>query len=100
MLTKHLPDPWYKDNVFGFRHVDINSVEAKVLNVPPHFVDIWAFMAYTLEPTPYLHWLLDKTRERGATIEQRKILSFMSSHPTTLLSTAQGLDLWTYLATR
>ena len=92
MLTKHLPDPWYKDDVFGFRHVDINSVEAKVLNVPPQFVDIWAFMAYSVEPTPYLGWLLDKIRERGATIEQRKILSFdeLSSYDIVINCTGLG----------
>ena len=90
MLTKHLPDPWYKDVV------DINSVEAKVLNVLPQFVDIWAFMAYAVEPTPYLGWLLDKIRERGATIEQRKILSFdeLSSYDIIINCTGLGsLDL-------
>lgn len=37
-LESHLPDPWYKDDVFNFRHVDVNSVEAKTLNVPHNCV--------------------------------------------------------------
>ena len=91
-LESRLPDPWYKDDVFNFRHVDISSVEAKTLNVPPNCVHIWSFSTYALNPTPYLRWLMDNIQERGATFEKRKISSFdeLSSYDIIINCTGLG----------
>lgn len=75
-LESPQPDPWYKDEVFGFRHVALDSVEAKLIHTPPTCVDVWAMGAYCIAPTPYLCWLMDKIRQRGVRFEQKKISGF------------------------
>ena len=76
LLESPSPDPWYKDEVFGFRHVALDSVEASLLHTPPGCVDVWAFATYVVETTSYLRWLMEKVRRGGAKLEQRKISSF------------------------
>ena len=70
------PDPWYKDEVFGFRHVKVDSLEARVLRIPQDSVDVWAFGTYIVSTTSYLRWLTENIRSKGATFIQRKIASF------------------------
>ena len=87
-----LPDPWYKDEVFGFRHVKLDSVEASVMHIPPDCVDVWTFGTYLVEPTTYLTWLMDKVREGGAKVVQRKIgnLEELSSYDIVINCTGLG----------
>jgi len=72
-LDTQLPDPWYKNIVFGFRHVNLDSEEAKLIHVPPNTVDIWSFSTYSLETTTYLHWLQKKIQELGGKVKQEKV---------------------------
>jgi hypothetical protein len=74
-MNSQAPDPWYKDLVFGFRHVKVDSVEASLIHVPPNCVDIWAYGTYVVETTLYMNWLMEKTRRGGAKFEQKKISS-------------------------
>lgn len=76
LFESPVPDPWYKDDVFGFRHVKLDSAEASLIHVPPDCVDVWAFSTYIVEMTNYLAWLMEQTQKRGAKYEQRKINSF------------------------
>lgn len=91
-LDAHLPDPWYKDEVFGFHHVEVDSAEASLMHVPSNCVDVWSFGTYVMEPTLYLNWLMDKIRGRGATFEQRKISSLdeLSSYDIIINCTGLG----------
>ena len=75
LLGAPTPDPWYKDDMFGFRHVKLDSVEASLIHVPPNCVDIWAFGTYIVETTSYMRWLMERTRRGGVKFEQRKISS-------------------------
>lgn len=76
LFESQLPDPWYKDHVFGFRHVDLDSVEANLVHIPSSCVDMWALSTYIVEMTNYLHWLNEEARKRGVTLQQRKINNF------------------------
>jgi glycine/D-amino acid oxidase-like deaminating enzyme len=69
------PDPWYKDHVFGFRHVSLDSAEAGLLHLPSSVVDVWTFGTYVVETIPYLQWLEDKVKSGGGQRQQKKISS-------------------------
>ena len=73
--TSHQPEPWWKDLMHGFRHVDMESTEAKALCVPPDCVDIWTYGTYSVNPTYLLQWLMGKARKGGCKVEKRKISS-------------------------
>ncbi len=92
LFDSPVPDPWYKDEVFGFRHVELNSVEASLLHVPPECAAVWAFGTYVVETSSYLRWLMDQVRRRGAKFEQRKISSFdeLSSYDIIINCTGLG----------
>ena len=68
-------DPWWKELVYGFRHVELESTEARTLSIPPDVAEIWACSTYTMNPTPYLEWLMEKAKEGGCTVENTKIFS-------------------------
>jgi glycine/D-amino acid oxidase-like deaminating enzyme len=91
-LNSQAPDPWYKDLVFGFRHVKVDSVEASLIHVPPSCVDVWAFGTYVVEASLYMHWLMEKSRRGGAKFEQRRISSFdeLSSYDIIINCTGLG----------
>ena len=72
-FDSQLPDPWYKDIVFGFRHVSLDSDEAKLIHVPPNTVDVWSFSTYSMETTNYLQWLQRKIKELGGKFRQEKV---------------------------
>ena len=74
-LSSPSPDPWYKDDVVGFRHVALDSVEAKLLHVPADCVDIWTFGTYIVDTTSYMRWLMEKVLEGGVKMQQRRISS-------------------------
>lgn len=69
----HLPDPWWKEVVFGFRHVDLNSEEARMIHTPSNCVDVWAYTTYIMETTPYLKWLTDKIQQSGVRLVKKKV---------------------------
>ena len=71
----HLPDPWWKECVFGFRHVDLKSDEAKVIQTPPKCVDIWAYTAYVMAPSNYLKWLTKCIKQNGGLLVKKKVKS-------------------------
>ena len=73
LTNSSLPDPWFKDEVSGFRRVEADSVEAKLLGIPPDTKTIWTYGAYMVRPTTYLSWLTEKVKASGASFEQRKI---------------------------
>jgi D-amino-acid oxidase len=91
ILKSTLPDPWYKDEVFGFRHVEPHSVEASLVHTPPHCVDIWTSAAYTLDPTSYLRWLTDRIRQNGGNFKQQKISTFDELLPYDIIINCTGL---------
>ena len=72
-LSSPQPEPWWKNLMFGFRQVRLNSAEANALSVPPDCAEIWAFSTYTLTPTVYLGWLMDKATKLGCTIKKAMI---------------------------
>lgn len=76
------PDLWCKGLVSDFRHVKMESAEAKTLSVPPDCVEIWTFGTYLINPTPYLQWLMGKAKEGGCKVEKRKISSLDEVTPT------------------
>ena len=86
------PDPWYKDEVFGFRRVALDSVEARLLHLPPQCVDACSFSTYIVETTSYMQWLMRKVKRGGATFQERKIFSFdeLSSYDIILNCTGIG----------
>ncbi len=92
LLSSPSPDPWYKDDVFGFRHVALDSVEASLLQVPADCVDIWAFGTYLVDMTSYLCWLTDKVTSGGVKLEQRRISSLeeLSSYDMIINCTGLG----------
>lgn len=69
------PDPWWKDIVFGFRRVELDSAEAKALTIPPTCEEIFAFTTYILHPTCYLKWMLDKINSCRCKVVKKKISS-------------------------
>ena len=73
--TKEIPDPWWKDCVYGFRHVEPGSREASLINVPPECKQIWCFSTFTVEPTLYLQWLQKQFQSKKGKIEKRRIES-------------------------
>ena len=89
---EHTPDPWWKDEVFGFRHVAFDSVEADIICTPSDCVDVWTFSTYLVKPTSYIAWLLDKVKEYGVNIEERKISHFdeLSSYDIVINCTGIG----------
>ena len=90
--NRHIPDPWWKDEVFGFRHVALDSVEADVICIPPDCVDVWAFSTYLVNTSSYIQWLLEKIKEKGVAVEERKIsnLDELSSYDITVNCTGIG----------
>lgn len=87
-----LPDPWYRDEVFGFRHVKVDSQEAQLLHLPSDVVDIWSFSTYIVSTTSYLQWLTEKSRVGGVKFQQRKISSLdeLSSYDVIINCTGIG----------
>ena len=70
--------PWWKDMVYGFRRIPIDSHEIRKVVPPPKFHEnmcAWGFSAYMLDGSRYLPWLLGKITERGGVVEQRKLSS-------------------------
>ena len=61
--------------MFGFRHVELDSEEARAVNAPSDCTDIWAFLTYILNCSNYLQWLMSLFRGYGGLIEKRKIFS-------------------------
>ena len=92
LLETATPDPWYKDDMFGFRHVKLDSVEASLIHAPPNCVDIWAFGTYVVETTSYMRWLMERTRRGGVKFEKRKISSLdeLSSYDIIINCTGLG----------
>lgn len=91
-FDSHVPDPWYKDEVFGFRRVQVDSLEAKLLHTPPGVEDIWSFCTYIMKPTFYLRWMMEKTKAGGVKFEQKKILYLdeLSSYDVVINCTGLG----------
>ena len=69
------PDPWWKELVFGFRHVDVGSDEAQAVNIPPQCSDVWAFTTYICNCSNYLSWMMKQFQENGGRIEKRTVKS-------------------------
>lgn len=92
LLETPLPDPWYTSDVFGFRHVALDSLEASLIHVPPTCVDVWSFGTYLVNSTSYLDWLMEKVKVGGAKLEQRKIanLDELSSYDIIINCTGIG----------
>ena len=61
--------------MFGFRHVDLKSDEARAVNAPSDCTDIWAFLTYILDCSNYLQWLMSLFRQHGGLIKKWKISS-------------------------
>lgn len=70
-----LPDPWWKECVFGFRRVNLSSAEAIAANVPPGCVDLWAFTTYIVDCTSYLQWMMRVFKTNGGSFINRKVES-------------------------
>ena len=92
LFESPLPEPWYKEEVFGFRHVAVDSVEAGVLHVPPACVDVWSFSTYIVETTSYLRWLTQQLHTAGVKCQQRKVSSLdqLSSYDIIINCTGLG----------
>ena len=71
--------PWWKDTVYGFRQVPVDSHEIQsVVTPPPSHTDMcaWAFSSFMLDCRRYLPWLLQEITNRGGLVERRKLGSF------------------------
>ncbi len=73
--SSHVPKPWWKDLVYGFREISPMSPEAQRLHVPPSCVNVWAFTTYLLNCQSYLPWLTAKFLKNGGVIEKRRVSS-------------------------
>ena len=91
LFESPIPDPWYKDEVFGFRHVKLDSFEASLLHLPPSVVDIWTFSTYVVETIPYMQWLMDKVKQRGGKFQQKKITSLEELSSYSIIINCTGL---------
>jgi hypothetical protein len=91
LLGSPEPDPWYKKDVFGFRHVKLDSIEASLIHIPSSCVDIWAFSVYVLKPTTYMHWLKTKVKEGGVKFEEKKISNFAELSSYDIIINCTGL---------
>jgi len=76
LLSRSYPDPWWKDLVYGFRRVGLDSAEAKTFNVPPHYTEIWSYKTFTMKTTFLLQWLLKKAKNLGCKVVERRISDF------------------------
>ena len=76
LWNRSYPDPWWKDLVYGFRHVGLDSAEAKTFNVPPDCAEIWSYKTFTMNTTLFLQWLLKKAKKLGCKIVQRRVSDF------------------------
>ena len=67
---RKLEDPWWKDCVLGFRHVEAKEME--LLHYP---VDktCWSFNTLILPGGPFLSWQMEELKAKGGTVV-RKIL--------------------------
>ena len=93
LLNERLsPDPWWKDEVIGFRHVELDSEEASSIHVSPDCVDIVSFITFIVESRSYMNWLLEKVKHAGVVIHQRKVtdLSKLSSYDVVINCTGLG----------
>ncbi len=73
LWSRTYPDPWWKNLVFGFRRVPLNSDEAKTFRVPSDCAEIWSYGTFTIETTLLLQWLLKKSQNLGCKVEKRKV---------------------------
>ena len=69
------PDPWWKELVFGFRHVELGSAEARAVNISPQCCDVWAFATYIFNCSNYLSWMMKQFQQNGGQIEKRTVKS-------------------------
>ena len=77
--------------MFGFRHVDVKSEEARAVNAPPDCTDIWAFLTYLLDCSKYLEWLLSVFVSCGGLLERRRIDSLDELHSYDIIINCTGL---------
>ena len=84
-------EPSWKNLVFGFRHVDVESEEARAVNAPPDCTDIWAFITYLLNCSNYLQWLLSLFVGYGGLVERRRIASLDELHSYDIIINCTGL---------
>ena len=84
-------EPTWKHLVFGFRHVDVKSEEARAVNAPPDCTDIWTFLTYLLDCSKYLEWLLSVFVSCGGLVERRRIDSLDELHSYEIIINCTGL---------
>ena len=84
-------EPSWKDMVFGFRHVDVDSEEARAVNAPSDCTDIWSFLTYLLNCSKYLEWLMSLFRQLGGLVEKRKIFSLDELNSYDIIINCTGL---------
>ena len=84
-------EPSWKDMVFGFRHVDMDSEEARAVNAPSDCTDIWSFLTYILNCSNYLKWLMSLFRQHGGLVEKRKIFSLDELNSYDIIINCTGL---------
>ena len=77
--------------MFGFRHVDVKSEEARAVNAPPDCTDIWTFQTYLLDCSKYLEWLLSVFVSRGGLVEKRRIDNLDELHSYDFIINCTGL---------
>lgn len=78
IVESSTPLPWWKDVVFGFRTLPIDSPEVQAVMKPPQSHDgrsVYAFSTYLLDCRSYLPWLMRKLVKSGVIIEKRKLSS-------------------------
>ncbi|KAM9329661.1 D-amino-acid oxidase [Gastrophryne carolinensis] len=71
LLKEPAPEPSWKDDVLGFRHLT-----PKELELFPGYCYGWFNTAIMIEGKNYLPWLAKRLTERGVTFIQKKIGSF------------------------
>ncbi|XP_048412029.1 D-amino-acid oxidase-like [Stegostoma tigrinum] len=76
IFKERLPDPSWKDAVWGFRHLTEEE-----LRLFPGFSHGWFNTAVMLEGKSYLPWLMARLKEHGVQFVQKKVSSFQELSP-------------------
>ncbi len=93
------PQPWWKDLLFDFHPVKLDSKEASVVTIPSDCVQAWHYGTFIIQPSVLLKWLIQKVREAGCKIEQRKVFNISELMPTyDIIVNCTGLGSYNSLA--
>ena len=81
---------YYKDLLTDFKV--LSPAETLAANLPPTLKTAWSFKTFVVDVTKYLPWLMQRFRDQGGVIVQRKVHSLSELSDYDIIVNCSGMD--------